>query len=298
VRHEQGEGIRQRANRCGQRSDGFSIGLQVNADVFRRLHLDRRCPADNDSVRFAQTVEHDAAQEFDVVAPGVFLEDDDFEILIHQFHVAGNFEISAVVTHLGHEREAAVPGLSVHDGFEAREFASKVEEPAVPIREFAEALFEVQVEVVNNFRVESDPGHESEVASRVAWPVEAAERNADRRGFEKLLCRVIGSAGKSDFVGEDVGRAGRQRAEGNTRAGDAVYHFVDGAVAPRGQDDAAARARRGTGQFAGVVRRGCGKEVDRGTGGLEGGDGGVETCPAGPLQPSGERVIDNSYTMK
>ncbi len=128
-------------------------------------------------------------------------------------------------------------------------------------------------------------------------PIEHAERDAHRDGVEKLLRRVIGPVGETNFIGENVGGAGGENTKRNVGADYAVDRFVDGAVAAGGEDEIAARVDRPAGKIAGRLRAGGGNELYVRSGFPKGTNGGIETRASGPFQAARKRIVNDSDTM-
>ncbi len=167
----------------------------------------------------------------------------------------------------------------------------------MPVGEFAQLALEVEIEFVNDARIEADSGHENEIAARLCGLLESAERNANRHGVEDLAGGVIGPVGESDFVGEHVRRSGGKDAEVNIRAGDAVHDFVDGAVAAGGENQIAAAFHGLRGQFARTPRGRRGEKFDLRARLFERVYGFIQTRTSSPFESAGKRVVDKSDTM-
>ena len=77
-----------------------------------------------------------------------------------------------------------------------------------------------------------------------------------------------------------------------------VQSFVDSAIAARREDYGVPLLRRRARQFSGFIRARCGEKTDDRTVGGKGIDSRVQSRPCSPLQPTGERVVNDSDTMK
>ncbi len=184
---------------------------------------------------------------------------------------------------------------------EARHRTAELPQAAVPVGELAQSALEVQIEFVNDARVEAHAGHENEVPAGLfglSFRESDAERNANRHGVQKLARGVIGPVRESDFVGQNVRRPGGQNSERNVRSGDPVDDFVDGAVAARGENQIAAAFHGLRGQFAGALRAGRGEKFDLRARLLEDMNGLIQTRASRPFQSAGKRVVDESDTME
>ena len=69
---------------------------------------------------------------------------------------------------------------------ESRHRPSELPQPAMPIGEFAQFALEVQIEFVNDARVQPHARHKNKIASRMSGSVQRSERNANRHGVEDL----------------------------------------------------------------------------------------------------------------
>jgi len=248
-----------------------------------------------------QPIGHDGAEEPQIVLPLVILKYDDFKIVVSEADAAGDLEIAAVVSYAGDQRKTGAILRPIHRYVEARDGPAELPESAVPISQFSQLALEIRIEFVNDARVQSYARHENEMAARQARPVEHPQSNAYRCGIEKLFRGVIGPVGETDFVGQNIGRPGRQNAKRNVRAGNSVDRLVDGAVAARREDEIAACVDRSARKLTGRLRARSGNQFNRRSrvpaGIPEDTDGGVQTRTSAPFQTAGERVVYDSDTM-
>ncbi len=240
---------------------------------------------------------HDSGEKAQVIFPLPILEDDDFKVVVGQFDAAGDFKISPIVAHAGDEGEAGAVFRAVHRYMKAGDGAAELAKATVPVRQFAEAGLEFEIEFVNDAGIQSDAGHQDEVVAQLAGGVESAEGYTHGNALEQLCGGDIGAAGKTQLIRENIGGAGRQYSEWNAGARKTVDCFVDGAIAARSQDQVAALGDglcRYHTREPGTRR---GEKLDLGPGASENVNSGIKTCTTVPFQASGERVVDHSDTM-
>ena len=299
--HKECQGVRYRRNGGRQDADGLTVDLDVNARgvaIVGGIDLDVRGARNGNPICAVQAVCHDGPEEAKVVLPLAILENDDFKIVVGQTDAAGNLEIAAVVSYASDQGEAGAILRAVGRQMEARHGAAQLPEAAMPVGQLAEFAFEMEVELVDDARVQTNACHENEMAARLVRPFERPQRDADGRGIEKLFRGAIGPVGETDFVGQNVGGAGGQDAEPNLGAGYSIDDLVDGAVAAGGEDEIAARVDRFAGKLSGRLRTRRGNEVDVRSGGIsEDTNGDIQTRASGPFQTTGKRIVNDSDTM-
>lgn len=252
---------------------------------------------DRNSTGAVQAVGHYSSEEAKVVLPLMILENDDFEIVVGQADAAGDLEIAAIVSYPRDQSEAGAILRAVHRQVEARDGAAELPEAAMPIGQFTQFAFEIEIEFVDDARVEAHARHQNEMAARLVRPFERPQRDAHRGGFEKLFGGVIGPVGETDFIGQNVGGPGRQNAKRNVGSDYAVDRLVDGSVATRGEDEIATGIDRFAGKLAGRLRAHGGNEFDRGSCVLENANGAVQTRASGPFQSTRKGIVNDSDTM-
>ena len=148
-----------------------------------------------------------------------------------------------------------------------------------------EPRLQIDVEFVDDARIEPHAGHQHKMAPRVSWPVERAQCDAGGNGGQKLRRRAVGPRAEPHFVGQNVGGARRQRAKGYVGTGHPVHGFVDGAVAARREDEVAALLYGLARQFARPVRARSRIQFDRVARFAEELDGVVQARVFRPLSP-------------
>jgi len=205
------------------------------------------------------------------------LEDDNFEVVVGEFDAAGDFEIAAIVADARDDGKAGAVLRAIHRDVEARDGAAELAKAAVPVGKFAEAVLELEIELVDDARIEPDAGHQNEVTTRLTRGIENAESDAHRDGVEQLLRGVIGAACKAELVGQNIGSAGGKNAEEHLRADETVDSFVDCAIAARGKDEIAARCNSLRGDLPRHSRTGRRERFDFGSGAAEDADSRIET---------------------
>ncbi len=208
--------------------------------------------------------------------PFMILKDDDFEIGISEADAFGDFEITTIVSDLGDEGEAGHMGDAIHIDGETGDGAAQLADATMPIGQFAEACFQIEIEFVDDAGVEPDTGHEGEMAAGMAGAVISTEADARGNGMQELRGGAVRAVAEAEFVGENVGGTGGQGAEDDVGAGEAVDGLIDGSVTTGREDEIEVIACL-AGQFAGLIRTGGGDEFDLAARFLKHFDGSVQT---------------------
>jgi hypothetical protein len=179
----------------------------------------------------------------------------------------------------------------------ARNGAAELPEATMPVGQLAQFPLQIQIEFIDDARIEPYSRHKNEMTARLVRPVERTQRDAHRRGVQKLLRGVIGPIGETDFVGQNIGGPGRQDAKRDMRPGESIHSLVDGAVTARGQDEIAALLDGFTSKLSGRLRAGSRHELDMCSGIFQDTDRVVQTYATSPSQATSEGVVDDSDTM-
>ena len=166
---------------------------------------------------------------------------------------------------------------------EPRHRTPKLAQAAMPVGQLTQFAFQVQIELVNDSRVEPDPRHKNEIPARLIGFFERTKRDAHRHGVQKLPGRAVRPVRKTDFVGENIRGSGRQNTELHIGAGNSIHGFIDGAVAAGRQNQLAAAFYRLARKFSGALRTRRHKEFDVAAVSLENAYGFIQTRASGPF---------------
>ena len=169
----------------------------------------------------------------------------------------------------------------------------------MPVGQLAQPVIEIRIDIVHDSARQGRHPPSGQSSGRGdAGTFQRAQRDAGGRGVKELFGRMIGTGRKTDLIGEHIGSAAGQHAEDHVRSGDAIDGFVDSAVATRCQDEVAAGIDGDASEFPGAIRpRSC-KEFDGSPCVAENLYGRIQTRAPRPFQSTGERVVNDSDTMK
>jgi hypothetical protein len=153
----------------------------------------------------------------------------------------------------------------------------------VPVRKFAQPVLEIQIEFVNDSRIEPHTGHKNEVSSGLVSSFQRTERDANRDRVQQLAGRMVGPVREPDFVSQNVCRPRGQNTKMHLGPGDSVHNFIDRAIASRRENQIAAVVNGFRRKFAGPLRTRRRKEFDVPARFLEDANGFIQTCPSRPF---------------
>jgi len=117
----------------------------MNGTAIDGRQFDTSAAKDGNPLGFVETIKHNGKEEFHEVDAAVSFLDNDFKVGIVQAYGLCDFKITTVVADAGDEGKAGDTLDSVYCNAEARHFPAQLAEAAVPIRELAEFLFEVEI---------------------------------------------------------------------------------------------------------------------------------------------------------
>ena len=298
LREQERDGVGDYGDGAGKEAEEFAIGLDVHRGIGDRTQFDAVRPNDANAFHAAEAIDQNAEEESNVVFPAVAFEDDHFKIVVGEANLPGDFEIASVVADSGEESEGCDAVDAIDGDAEAALMAADLPQTAVPVGQLAELLFEIEIEFVNDAGIESNTGHQKEMARGLAFELNESCPGADGYGIEKFGGRAVWSAAQSDFAREHVCSARRKGAENDLRADDAVEDFVDGAVAAGGQKKVEAAVDGVATEFAGHVGTGGGQELHVPASASKALDSGVETRPFGAFQSACTGVEDDGYALE
>src|ERR1700691_5648016 len=111
----------------------------------------------------------------------MILEDDNFKIVVGQTDAARNLKIPAIVSYPRNESEAGAILRAIHRQMKARNGSAELPEATMPVGQLAQFPLQIQIEFIDNARIEPHSSHKNEMAARLVRPVERAQRDAHRR---------------------------------------------------------------------------------------------------------------------
>ena len=201
---------------------------------------------------------------------------------------------AAVVLGSADDQKGGLEALPLHPHTKKRKLIlQELAEGLDPISEHAQAQLGFHTEAVDGVGIHAHSGHADEVA--LAGP---AQCNPADFTCGNILRRAPDVPGQPQLLGQHIARAGRQQRQWYPRAGHAVDHFVDGAVAPAGDNQVAARSHLLAGQRGGAAGAGGGNANDANAVGVEQVRRAVQVALSFPAQPAGEGIIDEGGVAK
>ena len=232
-RNHQREGLRHDGDLRGQAAGVFAIDLHVYALVLRAGELHVAGPQHGHSLHPRQPPQGHPREILGVRNGGAPLEQHRLEALFQQGHLAGNFEIAAIVPHFAEERERAYAVGAFRLHVELRQPPAQQTPPRHPVGEFPGARLQRTADAVHDSGVQPYPRHEQEVPGRTAFANQASHRDTPRPAFRQAPRGPLEIEAELHFRGQHIGGAARQDGQRNRGVDHAFGRFVDGAVASR-----------------------------------------------------------------
>jgi hypothetical protein len=115
---------------------------------------------------------------------------------------------------------------------------------------------------------------------------------------EELRRRAVRTAAEADLICKDIRSAGGKGTESDRRARHTVYNFIDGAVAARRKYKIAPFPDGTLGEFTGAIWSRSGVQFDFATDFLKDFNSQIQTKALRSFEAAGERIIDDTDSMK
>ena len=191
-----------------------------------------------------------------------------FEVVFKEVRAGRDFERAAVVLGAADDDQRRVELFFAQDNAEMAEIVAEDFAGALPpVGQDAEAGFQLEVERIDDHAV----GTGAADAEKVFFLFGLFERSCQAEGnfLHGAMNQPFGSAGdvpgQIQFLGEDIGGSAGEQGEGHPMAvlvgREAVDDFIEGAVTPAGDDEAAAFVGSARGDLSGVARASGFREI-------------------------------------
>src|SRR5215813_278249 len=220
------------------------------------------------AIGVAEIAEPQGGQIAEIAQAALSGEDGEFELVFVEVGFSGDFEGAAVVFGAADDDEGAVYGLVLRFDAKHREFILKDFDCALPpVGEDAHSSFELEIDGVRYAAVGASAGDAEKVASFFGFVdgSREAEGNFADGSADEALGGLGDVPGEGEFFGEDVCRTAREKGERNAMTillvREAIYDFVEGAVAAACDDELAAVFAGAHSDVGGVARAGRFGEV-------------------------------------
>src|SRR5690349_2475010 len=225
----------------------FAVHLGVNGTCIKWLADETVGFPEVDTIRLTQIAEPERWQVAQILEAALRGQCQQFELILIEVRAGGDLERPAVMFGAADHDQGSVQAFFGCLHSEAREFVAEYFAGALPpVGKDSEARFQFEIDRIGDLAVGPGAGDAEKIAA-LFGAIEGscqAERQFTNFAANELLGSATDVPGQVQFLREHVGSAGWKERKGYAVAvllhSQAVYDFVDSAVAPAGDHKLAA----------------------------------------------------------